>query len=215
MWQAAEPFQRRRKRGDDGFACGLPRQRNRYCRWPRMTSHSSVPLGEDLDAIAGQLENLARQLRGDVKATPDGQTAQRHKPVLNRAQCVQLAQRLYADRRRRQLAFSNPDIFGEPAWDILLDLYIAHAEERCISVSSACIGSAAPPTTGLRWLGVLQEEGLVLREHDPQDQRRILVRLSPDGIRRMDDYLSKLTRSGRPVAGEQTQGESPASAMIG
>ncbi|KEO98904.1 hypothetical protein EH32_07300 [Erythrobacter litoralis] len=101
-----------------------------------------------------------------------------------------LARKAYAARRRRAAIFGNPDLFGEPAWDILLDLYIAHVERKDVSVSSACIGSAAPPTTGLRWLGVLADHGLVLREHDPADQRRVLVRLTPAGLDAMDRYFT-------------------------
>ena len=103
---------------------------------------------------------------------------------------VELAREAYAVRRRRNAIFGNAEIFGEPAWDILLDLYIAHVENKPVSVSSACIGSAAPPTTGLRWLGVLTEEGLILREHDPEDQRRVLVRLSDRGLAAMDQYFA-------------------------
>ena len=157
-----------------------------------MTSHSPMPLSADLGAIARQLEGLAKRLRGNYSA---GETHGYTAPNTP-AEYAQLARQLYNDRRRRQLAFTNPDIFGEPAWDILLDLYIAQAEGRSISVSSACIGSAAPPTTGLRWLGVLQDEGLVLREHDPQDQRRILVRLSPNGLSRMQDYFRRIGKTG-------------------
>lgn len=159
-----------------------------------MTSQPTMLLGEDLCLIASQLEGLAMRLRGNSRASKNAHNFEPHTP----SQYAQLARQLYADRRRRQLAFTNPDIFGEPAWDILLDLYVAHAEGRSISVSSACIGSAAPPTTGLRWLGVLQYEGLVLREHDPQDQRRILVRLSPDGLNRMQDYLRRIGGIGAP-----------------
>jgi hypothetical protein len=101
-----------------------------------------------------------------------------------------LARKAYAARRRRAAIFGNPDLFGEPAWDILLDLYIAHVERKDVSVSSACIGPAAPPTTGLRWLGVLADHGLVLREHDPADQRRVLVRLTPAGLDAMDRYFT-------------------------
>ena len=43
---------------------------------------------------------------------------------------------------------------------------------------------------GLRWLGVLADEGLVLREPDPDDQRRILVRLTERGARAMDEYFA-------------------------
>lgn len=102
----------------------------------------------------------------------------------------EFARQAYATRRRRAVIFKNSELFGEPAWDILLDLYIAHVEDKPVSVSSACIGSAAPPTTGLRWLGVLSDQGLILREHDPEDQRRILVRLTEKGLAAMDEYFA-------------------------
>lgn len=96
----------------------------------------------------------------------------------------------YAARHRIGAIFGDPDLFGEPAWDILLDLYIAHVEAKDVSVSSACIGSAAPPTTGLRWLGVLADHGLLKREHNPDDQRRVLVRLTERGLEAMDRYFA-------------------------
>jgi hypothetical protein len=100
-----------------------------------------------------------------------------------------LARKVYGLRRKRATIFGNPDLFGEPAWDILLDLYIACAEGKQVSVSSACIGSASPPTTGLRWLGVLADEGLVVREADADDHRRVLVRLTPAGQAAMDRFF--------------------------
>jgi hypothetical protein len=107
-----------------------------------------------------------------------------------RAVFVEMARASYAKRRRRTTIFGDPDLFGEPGWDILLDLYIAHAEGKPVSVSSACIGSAAPPTTGLRWLGVLADQNLVEREHDPHDQRRVLVRLTEKALDAMDEYFA-------------------------
>jgi hypothetical protein len=103
-----------------------------------------------------------------------------------------LARKAYADRRRRDRIIGQSELFGEPAWDILLDLFAAHVEGKDVSVSSACIGSASPPTTGLRWLGVLHEAGLVMREHDPRDQRRILVRLTEQGLIRMSEYFRSI-----------------------
>lgn len=100
-----------------------------------------------------------------------------------------LARKAYSLRRKRAAIFGNAELFGEPAWDILLDLYIAHAEGKPVSVSSACIGSAAPATTGLRWLGVLAEEDLVVRENDPEDNRRVLVRLSAKSIAAMERFF--------------------------
>ena len=37
----------------------------------------------------------------------------------------ELARQTYDDRRRRTKIFKSEDLFGEPAWDILLDLFIA------------------------------------------------------------------------------------------
>ncbi|MEE4200669.1 MarR family transcriptional regulator [Erythrobacter sp.] len=121
---------------------------------------------------------------GHVPALP------RPDPAQPRTHHVQLARNAYARRRKRSEIFGEAEIFGEPAWDILLDLYIAQADGTPVSVSSACIGSAAPPTTGLRWLGVLADHGLILREHDPRDQRRVLVRLTQGGLAAMDRYFA-------------------------
>ncbi len=143
------------------------------------------PLADELMAIAGRLR--------DAATTPhleDGGTgAPTARPTRASRNYLALARKAYALRRRRATIFGNPDLFGEPAWDILLDLYIAHAEGKAVSVSSACIGSAAPATTGLRWLGVLADEGFVARENDHDDQRRVMVRLSPSGLAAMEQFF--------------------------
>jgi hypothetical protein len=134
------------------------------------------PLAEELAAIADRLRKVAA---GKAAAAP-ARPPQRYLAV---------ARKTYSLRRKRAMIFGNPKLFGEPAWDILLDLYIAYAEGKSVSVTSACIGSAAPPTTGLRWLGMLADEGLVLRENDPEDNRRVLVRLTPRGISAMERFF--------------------------
>lgn len=149
------------------------------------------PLAPDgahaLTSIADQLERLAdhvREASGNDAPEPPLFPARG-----SRETCLETARRLYDNRRRRSAIFGNHELFGEPAWDILLDLYIAHAGGEQVSVSSACIGAAVPSTTALRWLGILQDAGLVLRDHDAHDLRRILVRLSPDAIERMERFF--------------------------
>lgn len=173
----------------------------------RLQEHASSS-GEapDLSLLSDKLMSIANQLR---RAAPD-QVARRSSQLsLAPAQRAELppvqhfddaaqqrlinaeqARQMYTTRRKRASIFGNPELFGEPAWDILLDLYIAYVEEKPVSVSSACIGSAAPPTTGLRWLGVLAEQDLILREHDPEDQRRVLVRLTETGLQAMDEFFA-------------------------
>lgn len=143
--------------------------------------------GAVLQPLADELVAIAARLR-DVAATPGVEAIGKPLPRSER-RYLALARQAYALRRNRAAIFGNPELFGEPAWDILLDLYIAHAEAKPVSVSSACIGSASPPTTGLRWLGVLAEEGLVVRENDPEDNRRVLVRLTRQGITAMERFF--------------------------
>lgn len=75
-------------------------------------------------------------------------------------------------RRLREELFP-PGLFADPAWDILLDLYLAEMTGRRVSISSAAIASAVPPTTALRWIKLLVDLGLIIRVPDPHDRRRI------------------------------------------
>jgi hypothetical protein len=108
---------------------------------------------------------------------------------------VELARQTYEDRRRRTKIFRSEELFGEPAWDILLDLFIAAKERRRVSVTSACIGSAVPSTTALRWIAILEKQGLLVREADPGDARRVYVKLSARGYAAMLEYFASASRS--------------------
>lgn len=87
---------------------------------------------------------------------------------------------IYSGRRARDRAFDDPSLFSDPAWDIMLDLFIAK-NQHLISVSSACIAAAVAPTTALRWIDILIKKGLVERTPDQFDRRRTFVRLTKRG----------------------------------
>lgn len=117
-----------------------------------------------------------------------------------------LAREVYASRRRRE-RFLNADLFGEPTWDILLDLYIAAREDRRVPTTSACIGAHVPPTTALRWLRILETRGLVEREDDGRDGRRTFVCLSPRGIEAMELFLAGCLSMLRPIVLDAIEAE--------
>lgn len=101
---------------------------------------------------------------------------------------------LYRARRARAASFGgHGDLFGEPAWDILLDLFIAREAGRRVSVSSACIAADVPATTALRWLSALEQRGLVERQADPIDGRRVHVGLSEAAVIMMERWLASWT----------------------
>lgn len=99
-------------------------------------------------------------------------------------------------RRRRRESHFPADLFADPAWDMLLDLYASYYERKTVSVSSLCIAAAVPATTALRWIKTMAEEGFFDRTEDPDDGRRIHIALSEDGRQRMDNYFNELTQEG-------------------
>ena len=106
-----------------------------------------------------------------------------------------LAEETYRDRRKRARHFPKR-LLGEPAWDILLDLYAAAGRGQEVSVSSACLAADAPPSTALRWLQHLEDEGLVERLPDPTDARRHFARLTDAGRERMNAYFADCRGDG-------------------
>ena len=96
--------------------------------------------------------------------------------------------------RRLRDQFFGADLFADPAWDILLDLYAARLEQRRVAVSSLCIAAAVPATTALRWIRTLTDMGLLVRTSDPQDGRRVYIELSPQAAGGVEAYLGAAQR---------------------
>jgi hypothetical protein len=96
--------------------------------------------------------------------------------------------------RQRQLRarFFDGDLFGDPAWDMLLDLTAARAEHTRVSVTSLCIASGVPPTTALRWIGQMTEAGLFERVEDETDRRRAFVALTDKAADAMARFFAEL-----------------------
>lgn len=97
---------------------------------------------------------------------------------------------LYRARRMRDRFFDGLCRFGEPGWDMLLDLHAAAHGRRRISVTSVCLASAAPPTTALRYLELLGARGAVQRLDCDEDLRRSYVTLTPAASDAMGRYLA-------------------------
>ncbi|MBW8784829.1 MAG: MarR family transcriptional regulator [Novosphingobium sp.] len=150
-----------------------------------------IAAANELLAIANELE------RGESAAAEDEPEEAGPSPLLRHDAVMfgELALNLYRDRRRRGRIFGDEALFGEPAWDLLLDLFIAAKEGKRVPVTSACIGAAVPTTTALRWISLLEERGLIVRENDASDARRVFVRLSADAYAKMVRYFAESRRA--------------------
>jgi DNA-binding MarR family transcriptional regulator len=88
--------------------------------------------------------------------------------------------------------FFDRELFGEPAWDILLDLYESELGQFRRKVSSVCSDAGVPATTALRWLNLMEGKGLIQRSPDPRDKRRIFISLSPVALAAMNSLFDAL-----------------------
>ena len=101
------------------------------------------------------------------------------------------AEKIYNLRRKRDRTFKQ-GLFSDPAWDILLDLYISERHKKEIYVTSACLAAGVPASTGLRWITVLIQNGYVERREDQADARRSLLSLTPLGRELLDSLFEQM-----------------------
>lgn len=99
---------------------------------------------------------------------------------------------LIRQRRRRDRLFPA-GLFGEPAWDMLLDLAAARLEGTDVTVSSLALAAVVPTSTAQRYIKVLLASELITRHDDPTDGRCTRLRLTSAGWMKMKTYLESLS----------------------
>lgn len=105
-----------------------------------------------------------------------------------RRELLRLGKEILRMRRERETLFGK-DLFADPSWDIMLDLFVSEIEGVRVTISSACIAASAPQTTGLRHLKTLESRGLIRRVDDRFDKRRAYVVLTEPARELMVDLL--------------------------
>ncbi|HKU93993.1 MAG TPA: DNA-binding response regulator [Vineibacter sp.] len=140
---------------------------------------------------------VTRLFAGDGRS---GIAAPRRAPTQPTAQSTPLdrpgrIRAMLRERKMRTRVFDTSTLI-DPSWDMLLDLMLAHIENRQTYLFSLCAASGLPVTNTKRRLEQLVAAGLVRREDDPTDRRRVLVSLTDSGIQRLSVYLEQIERDG-------------------
>lgn len=138
----------------------------------------------DTPPRAGRVDPIDARTRrpiADAQEAPDGSAAE----------VIALARRAVAARRQRNRHF-DPVLFSNPAWDMLLNLFVAEADGRPMTVLDGCTVSAMPQSVTLRWLGYLKQEKMVVEFNEPRQSRQTLLRLSPQTRDTIAAYFSVL-----------------------
>jgi FixJ family two-component response regulator len=122
---------------------------------------------------AGQTASAPASTLNSPAAAGSGRLAELSTPAL----ADYIRELLKKETRRRQIG--GMDVFGDPAWEMLLDLILAKIEGRRVPVSSACIASGAAMSTALRLVGRLVDEGVLCKQPDLTDRRRHFLIINP------------------------------------
>lgn len=100
------------------------------------------------------------------------------------------------DKLRRR--FFPSAMFGEPAWNILLTLFVASSRADR-TVSSLAESSGVPLSTVNRWLDYLEAEGLVMLDRSSHDPQQREVHLTDKAYRALRSFLSESILSRQPI----------------
>jgi hypothetical protein len=96
---------------------------------------------------------------------------------------------MYDDRRRRS-SFVPAELLTDPAWDILLWVFIETEHGRRVTAAAAAAAAGVTEDIGRRWISALRKAGLVIPWWAGDDSGTDShVRLSDIGYRGMQRYL--------------------------
>jgi hypothetical protein len=154
---------------------------------PELNAQRLLKLSDEVTRIANTLVLLSGQSAPDAGGNRECESRD---PEIE----VQAVRAAIRARRLRDRYFDQ-ELFADPAWDMMLDLFEAELSQRRVAVSSLCIAAAVPPTTALRWLQALAEKGLFVRRDDPFDGRRVYVELAHDVSVALHRYFGQVGNS--------------------
>lgn len=104
-----------------------------------------------------------------------------------RVERARIAAEMYAARRERDAAFVGIEGgFGEPAWDMLLLLYVADAEGRAATRAELITAANVEEAIAVPYIGWMISQALAAEDDTGA------IRLREPGRAKMDAYLDRL-----------------------
>lgn len=159
-------------------------------RQVEVIARAVIKLGQRLHRIS----NDSALVEPELSSSSRTEISSAAEPDIDNGEVIATLRSLINSRRLRDRFFRDAR-FGEPAWDILLDLALAWFEKKSVSASSVCIASGVPMSTAMRWINEMVEVKLIERWIDPTDGRRNLVQIAPATRLAMLHYIAALKQA--------------------
>ena len=155
-----------------------------------MRDESVVGLIKDLGSrLAAMSEEFTERASRVVDEHQDDPAA-----AISEQMLVTQARDLLAQRKMRR-RFLPAELFHEPAWDMLLALFVVRNDDQPMNIKALVAMADAPVTTSQRWIEHLYKLRLIDRVIDPTDRRRVEISLSAMGEEAVTNYLQAVSRS--------------------
>ncbi|MGA1797339.1 hypothetical protein VH567_00990 [Sphingomonas sp. 4RDLI-65] len=104
--------------------------------------------------------------------------------------------RLMLAARRARRPFIDADLLGEPAWDILLFLYIAYREGRTVEIETAMAAAQTATTVAGRWIGILVHKGLIEPIAATSDDPKQFLYMTDKAVAAMEGAIDNYLKMG-------------------
>lgn len=88
--------------------------------------------------------------------------------------------------RRARDAIFGEQLFSDPAWDILLELYAAKLGGRTMTSSQLAMAIGVPDSTSGRWITALRNRRLITSAVDESRPPQVYISLTTEGASRME-----------------------------
>lgn len=103
--------------------------------------------------------------------------------------------RSFIAARELRHRFFNADLLREPAWDMLLYLFVKELEQQRVRILDLCLASGVAKSVALRWIRALESESLLVRCTETRDDNAAWIELSPQGSAAMRGYLKRVVQT--------------------
>lgn len=168
----------------------------------------AVAQATDLRRIAQNLMAIANEIESTIPGvnryiSDDDDSFPRFPPAI----AAKFALAVRAARVRRDRHFPDK-LFGEPAWDILLELFASTVMGERISIDKACRAANVAQTTALRYIRELERHGLIAETPGLADSGVALLEMTEKGLKAMRATLREQVASERDVYGDRFRSDS-------
>jgi DNA-binding MarR family transcriptional regulator len=104
--------------------------------------------------------------------------------------------------RRRRYRYFPRGMLGEPAFDIMLSLYVAESEQRHVTHTMIAEMAEVPSSSAHRWIDFLAGKRFLDRAKHPFDSRATVLMLTPEGRKSLQSLFDDIVQVGREASGE-------------